>query len=330
MTYSDSKPRQGKRRLRWVVPVVAAVVLVTVGVVVVTQRQHDSGDVASAGACAQAASSRPGPGAQQFRHGDQDRSYLLALPAGYDGRSAYPLVLNFHGAGGSKEKFEAKTLMGSKGSDRGYIVVTPEALGSPHNWNWRSAPDRADDFGFVLALVNDLRRRFCIDSHRMYLSGHSNGSAFAAFLACRPPIVFAAVAMVSATVPVECPPETAPAVLAIHGTADPGVPYNGGTNELGQHTPLPAVPETIARYADRYHCDPVPKRDQPAAGVDRTDYSGCDHGNEVVLYAIVDGLHEWPGSPEAIASPDNSAAAKAFPATDTILDYFDSHRSAAG
>ena len=49
--------------------------------------------------------------------------------------------------------------MGSKGSDRGYIVVTPEALGSPHNWNWRSAPDRADDFGFVLALVDDLRQR---------------------------------------------------------------------------------------------------------------------------------------------------------------------------
>lgn len=278
------------------------------------------------GPCATGAATRLGAGTHVLRSGGVDRSYLIALPEDYSGARAYPLVVNFHGHGGNKEKQEANTAMGRTGSARGYVVVTPDGLGTPANWNWRGSAGLADDFGFVHALLTELRHQLCIDPQRVYATGHSNGSAFAAMLTCRAPYEFVAVAMVSATTPALCPAGVTPAVLAIHGTADPGVPYNGGQNSLGRKTPLPAAPRIVEGYARRYHCGPAPSHDHPAPGVDRTSYAKCDHGADVVLDGVVGGTHPWPGGAAAAADPADSAAGRTFKATEAILDFFDAHR----
>jgi polyhydroxybutyrate depolymerase len=64
---------------------------------------------------------------QSFRFGDQTRAYLLALPAGYDGTTAYPLVLSFHGFSGNKEGQNAYAAMAGKGTARGYFDAHPGA-----------------------------------------------------------------------------------------------------------------------------------------------------------------------------------------------------------
>jgi polyhydroxybutyrate depolymerase len=245
----------------------------------------------------------------------------MALPAGYDGRTARPLVFDFHGYGGTKEKQEANTSMAATGTTRGFVVVTPDALGSPRRWNWTGAPGRADDFGFVHALLDHLEKTLCVDADRVYVAGHSNGSAFAAFLVCRPPYDFAAVAMVSGTTPTTCPDGVIPAAIAIHGKADPHVLYDGGGP---RH--LPAASDVIARYAQQYGCSGSPTHDEPAAGVERLDYRDCPEGTEVVLDAIDGGVHAWPGGPQAAGQPGSSTADRRFPATEEILDFFAHHR----
>ena len=141
----------------------------------------------------------------------------------------------------------------------------------------------AGDAGFIDALVANLTRRLCVDSNRAYAVGHSNGGAFAAVLACWAPQRFAAVATVSATTPSTCPAEVTPALLAIHGTADPAVPYQGGANELGRQTPLPPAPEIVKGWASAFHCTMTPAMAEPTVGVRQVRYTGCVNGSEVVL-----------------------------------------------
>lgn len=259
--------------------------------------------------------------AQSFRFGDQTRAYLLALPDDYGGTTAYPLVFSFHGFSSNKEGQNAYAAMAEKGTARGYIVVTPDALGEPRDWNYFGNPARADDFGFVDALVVDLSERLCINADRVYAAGHSAGSAFAGFLQCKPPYRFAAVAMVAAFIPTTCPVEqAAPSVIAFHGTADPVVPYDGGSVGGGP-VGIPSVLDTLALYADAYGCESPATEDQPAAGVETDTLTACAGGSEVVLYTIVGGTHDWPGNavrPAAIGG-------QAYPATDAILDFFDAH-----
>jgi polyhydroxybutyrate depolymerase len=248
---------------------------------------------------------------QSFSFGGAERSYLLALPDGYDGSVAAPLLLNFHGFSNNKEGFEAVTGVAAEGRQRGYVVVTADALGEPQEWNMFGDPARADDFAFVDALVADLSQRLCIDESRVYAAGHSNGSAFTGFLACKEPYRFAAVAMVSAFVPSGCPvDDVAPSVMAVHGTDDPAVPYEGGTVG-GSAIGYPATLDTFAAYAEAYDCDPV-TQDQPEPTVERRLLTGCAHDSEVVLYTEVGGTHDWPTAP-------------GFSATDAILDFFDDH-----
>ncbi len=282
-------------------------------------------DQPSAADCDPARPATATDGEQTFSFGGEERAYLLALPDDYDGTTAQPLAFSFHGFSSDKEGQNAYAAMADKGTARGYIVVTPDALGDPRDWNYFGDRARADDFGFVDALVVDLSERLCIDADRVYAAGHSAGSAFTGFLQCRPPYRFAAVAMVAAFIPTTCPVDQAtPSVIAFHGTADPAVPYDGGSVGGGP-VGIPPVLDTLEQYADAYGCQRPATEDEPAAGVETDTLTGCAGGTQVVLYTIVGGTHDWPGN----AIQPAATGGQAYPATDTILDFFDAHSRTA-
>ncbi len=203
---------------------------------------------------------------------------MLALPRGYTGAKRVPLVFDFHGFVGNKEQQEANTGLAREGSARGFVVVTPDSLGNPMQWNEFAAPTDADDFGFVGALLTDLEHRLCIDATRVFAAGHSNGAAFSGFLVCKPPYRFAAVAMVSATTPTSCPEGVSPSALAIAGTADPQVPYAGG--QVGDSpVHIPAATTTITAYATQYGCRQPGEQGTVAPGVTSLSFRGCQDGD---------------------------------------------------
>jgi polyhydroxybutyrate depolymerase len=222
----------------------------------------------------------------------------------------HPLLLVVHGFASSAEQFDRETNFERDGVKRGYVVLTPDGVGSPTNWNLFGAKGQPDDYVFVGALVASVTRHACVDTARVVIAGHSAGSAFAGFLACRKPYRFAVVAMVSATVPSTCPPDVTPAVISVHGTADPAVPYAGGLG-IGQTVPIPPVRTTIAHLAKARRCAAKPTDTRVARDVVRRRYRNCARGDDVELFTIERGGHLWsPGT------------------TTRILDFFDDHQGA--
>ncbi|EIV93383.1 poly(3-hydroxybutyrate) depolymerase [Frankia sp. QA3] len=281
---------------------------------------------AAGGACPASTGRIPLPGGVHVLvHDGIRRSYRLAVPAHYDGRSSYPVVFDFHGFKADAALEEQRSRMGAVGAGRGFVVVTPDALGTPRRWNTMSDPGKADDIGFVGALLTGLASRFCLDGRRVYATGHSNGAEFAAALVCRS-ARFAAVAMVSSTFEARCPAGRAPATMAVHGTADPSVPYGGGVI-VGSSTRVPAASAVIRAYTDRYGCNPTPLTSRPAPGIAPRRYAACAGGGEVLFDSVVGGTHLWPASPEARRDPHNSPAGRTFDATGAILDFFTVHRA---
>jgi len=262
---------------------------------------------------------RPAPAARSS-YTFEGRRYRLAVPRGYDGIHAGPMVLLFHGFASSKEAIDADTNLDRVGRARGFVVVTPDGSGNPLTWNLFD-PAGVDDYRFVERLVAHLVRELCVDRARIFATGHSAGSAFAGFLVCRKPYRFAAVATVSATVPSACAQHRKEAVLGIHGTADPAVLYDGGKG-AGQTVAIPPVKQTIAAYAKRASCDATPTADRPAPGVERLRYRGCAPGTQVVLLTIVGGGHPWPGGLQATHDTKVVPGAR-YSATTAILDFFE-------
>lgn len=256
-------------------------------------------------------------------HTFHGRTYHVSVPAA--GGRRHPMIVLFHGFSSSKEAIDADTGLDKLGAQRGYVVVTPDGASNPRTWNFiaGASGSKADDYGFVNALLDDIEPRLCVDTARVYATGHSAGSAFTGFLVCHKPYRFAAIANVSATIPSSCPPSTTYGVLSIHGTLDATVLYNGGRG-AGQSVPIPAVKQTVASLAQRNGCAPTPVTEQIAPGVERMRYTGCPHGRQVALLSILGGGHPWPGGLQA-RSLEKAIRSAQFSATNAILDFFDNN-----
>lgn len=247
----------------------------------------------------------------------QERTYELAMPRMYDGTRATPLILNFHAYLGTGLQHETNTLMGQLATQRGYVVVSPDSTTEPPSWNAGAVAIRLDDFAFAQGLIAELQATMCIDATRIYAAGHSNGGMFAAALVCRAPFPFAAVAVVAALPLSGCPPEAQPAVIEIMGTADELIPYDGSARR-------PGAIESIKSWAVHAGCVDPPVTALVEAGVEATRFDGCA-GADVELLTVVDGMHPWPGGPVAMSRVGNSESGRTFPATRTILNFFDNH-----
>ena len=62
----------------------------------------------------------------------RQRSFLVDLPPGYDDRQRYPLVLDFHGGGGSPASARKQAGFSALGAREGVIVVYPAGSGRLH------------------------------------------------------------------------------------------------------------------------------------------------------------------------------------------------------
>ena len=268
-----------------------------------------------------AATSAAKPIVEHLPFGGVQRDYQVALPKAYDGSQAVPLILQFHGFSSSRRAIDADTGLGRDGAAAGFAVVTADALGDPMQWNMFGAKGQADDFGFVAALVKQLKSDLCIDAHRVFAAGHSNGSAFTGFLPCHVHDTFAAIAMVSATIPPICASDEQPSIWATAGTKDPQVPAKGGTVS-GSTTGIPPAEESIAAYRKAYGCDPKPARSEPVTGATVETATGCKDHKHVVYVEIAGGTHPWPGGLAAAAEQADSKAGKTYDATAAILAFF--------
>ncbi len=235
-----------------------------------------------------------------LEHDNITRAYRLYLPPGYTSDANIPLVLNLHGFGSGSFEQLIYSEMFAVADTAGFAICHPDGLLNSWNVGWDFG-SKADDVGFLSALIDSLVAEFSIDPERVYACGMSNGGFMSYSLACELNNKVAAIASVTGSFSPAyfptCEPGRAVPVMQIHGTADTVIRYNG--------TPNISIPveETVDFWVMNNGCDtspvitPVPDIDTTdLSTAERWDYPNCRDGSAVAFYRVEGGGHTWPGA----------------------------------
>ena len=234
-----------------------------------------------------------------FVSSGEKREYLLYVPPTYDRRRPTPLVISMHGAGlwGAAQKETSQ--WNDLADKQHFIVVYPSGVGGKGVRVWRAelGPGLGKDVRFISELIDTLKASYNIDSTRIYANGLSNGGGMSFVLSCTLSDRIAAIGLVAAaqTMPWRwCKDSRAVPMIAFHGTADPEIPYNGGSSWISPR-PFPSTPRWAESWARRNRCDINAVKSKVAADVTRRAYTSCADNADVVLYTVHGGGHTWPG-----------------------------------
>ena len=260
--------------------------------------------------------------------GGVTRTFIVYRPANLSAAQRVPLVVMMHGGFGTGSQAERSYLWDAEADAGHFLVAYPDGL--HRAWNAGGgccgipAKSGTDDIGFITAMVTVIEHAIPVDADRVYATGISNGGIMAYDLACHTTI-FAAIGPDSATQLGSCPDPAPISVIAIHGTADKNIPYNGGLGDGPGHIDGPPVPTVNADWRSTDHCaSPI----VTTAKTVTTSIASCPAGQTVELITIAGAGHQWPGArPSWLAEHllHTDPPSKALNATKVIWTFFASH-----
>ena len=237
-------------------------------------------------------------------HDGIERDYIIYVPEIYDGSTAVPLVLNFHGFGSSASQQMFYGDFRDIADTEGFLLVHPEGTTLIGNQFWNvgfpGLSSTIDDVGFTEALIDELATLYTIDLDRVYATGMSNGGFMSFLLACQLSEKIAAVASVTGSMTQDtfddCNAQLPTPVLQIHGTEDDVVLYN--ENNLS----LP-IPDVISYWVDHNNCETTPTTTtlpdvdvSDGSTIEYSVYEDGDNGITTEHMKVIGGGHTWPGS----------------------------------
>jgi len=244
--------------------------------------------------------------------GDSLRTYLLYVPATYDGTQEWPLVVSYHGFNVGAQFQADISQMDSVANARHFLVVYPQGLQvanpftgtSGQGWNVLGGTlSSNDDIRFTLEMIDQLSADYAIDQQRVHVTGWSMGASMTYEIACARYDRIASLAalanqMDNGTIQ-SCTPTRPVSMLQFHGTGDPIVPYDGVS---GAGLVFESADQTAAYWASLAGCsaEPVESGEPDLVATDSSTvtrflYEGCDSDTEVGFYRINEGGHSWPG-----------------------------------
>jgi len=249
----------------------------------------------------------------RFEHGGLERSVEVFIPGTVTDSPNVPLVIAFHGAGGSGPLFREQSRLDEQANEDDFAVAYPTATGA----NWaegcdcvRPDLDGVDDVGFAAAIIDEVEKVMEVDRRNVYAVGYSQGAVFLHHLACESGDTFAGFASVAGmmSVPVsESCSRTAPAhMMMVNGSDDTVLPFDG--QDAGSQSLLSAV-DTMLRWRDEAGCVGGAVRTTERVGTARADvrrYGTCENGAQVHLYELLDHGHEWPAPDVAVEAEISS------------------------
>ncbi|MCC6928712.1 MAG: dienelactone hydrolase family protein [Gemmatimonadaceae bacterium] len=272
-----------------------------------------------------------------LQHGGRDRTYVVRVPEAVARRNVpVPLVVVLHGGGGNADNAERMFAWSEKGRREGFIVVYPEgtARGRRSMYTWNAGhccgfamENRVDDVGFIDALITQLQREYTIDPARVYITGMSNGAMMAHRLGIALSHRVAAIApVVGALFGDEASPASPVSAIVFNGMVDQSVPYDGGAGggigaRAWDGTPTKPALQQGTFWAAANGCASAPSVDDRGRLV-VTSYE-CPRRRDVILYALKDGGHAWPGGKRGTRMGDDPGTA--VDATALIWEFFAAH-----
>jgi polyhydroxybutyrate depolymerase len=259
---------------------------------------------------------------------------LFTPPAGADG-TPRPVVLNLHGLTSNIAQQVAVSQFEPLAAIEGFIVVTPQGLGTPTKWGFDNTPQNAD-LPFFNALLDQIEAQQCVDVARVYSTGISNGGMMSTTLVCQMGDRIAAVGLVSGIrEPDNCtPPDRPKPLIVFWGTKDVVLPFFGGegpgltgARPMVAPTAPPAdlqgfapVEQVVGEWASHDGCNAEPTVFPSGVKVEERVFTGCTADVQIRFFVVSDGGHDWPGSKLLIGlnKPDDPYATSLGNTTDQI------------
>jgi polyhydroxybutyrate depolymerase len=135
----------------------------------------------------------PGDHSLTLKVGELDRRYIVHVPPSYDGKKPVPVVIMFHGGGGTGRWAMPESGWPQKADKEGFLAVFPDATppdptkpsrfsSNGQIWNdgsgrFHAGQKNMPDVAFINAMIDDLIARFTVDRRRIYATGFSNGAS---------------------------------------------------------------------------------------------------------------------------------------------------------
>lgn len=281
-----------------------------------------------------------------IEYAGRNRHYLISMPAQYSPEHRYPLLLVFHGGGGSPGQVLRSSDIVARAAKENWILVAPAGSGRFANrlltWNvgfgfGYAMRTKVDDIGFVRYLLGMLKARHSVDPNRIYATGISNGGILCHLLAAELSDQIAAIAPIVATAggrareqtrwTVPATPKQSVSVIAFNGALDQRVPEQGGWQKKATgHDPVAmwSVQQTIDFWVQHDRCNEAPAvQTNEVKQYRRVSYDGCRAGTEVVQYVLLNQGHAWPGGEKGYRWADQPSALVS--ANELMFVFFKAH-----
>jgi polyhydroxybutyrate depolymerase len=270
-----------------------------------------------------------------LQQGQITRSYRVYRPTSVVPHPGLVIMLSGETGGFVQEigtNFDAQ-------ADRlGWIVVYPEALREGWDAYGCCSHQGASDVAFLSSVIDQLEATEHVDPNRVYISGISRGGMMAYRLGCELSTRIAAIAPVEGNMAdrngqvqgVVCHPQHPVSVLAIHGTADPEVPLQGGKSLVHQESiAYASVNDVMVKWREIDHCGS--ERSVTHSGSPMTTWT-CQGGSVVSALVIPGGVHTWPGTLLGVllgvlsSGPQSYGPEVSINASQVIADFFEAHQ----
>ena len=245
-----------------------------------------------------------------FMHNNLEREYIFYEPEGLETNS--PLVFVMHGYTEDAINIRNYSNMNDIADQYRFAVCYPR--GTVDNFGnrfWNVGYDfhpneTVDDVDFLKELASHLHDSYNLNSEKTFATGMSNGGEMCYMLACQATETFRAVAPVSGMMLQEiidsCVPSNLISIFEIHGVNDNVNYYNGDPLSSGGWGAYPSIPFTIEYWAELNNCTEF--YSEQLSDINSSDGSyvvseknyGAANNNEVWLYKIFGGGHDWPGT----------------------------------
>ncbi|MBO4573788.1 MAG: T9SS type A sorting domain-containing protein [Bacteroidales bacterium] len=185
---------------------------------------------------------------QYFEWQNVQRQYLVKTPENYE---SLPVLFFLHGLGDNITRLDNEFHFQQIADNFNWMIVVPQALNEGYGsmWNAGLTASTTNDSGFLMALLDSLAVQYPVNQDSVFFTGFSMGGFMSHRMAIEHGDRINAAAPVSGLITTYMAGHNAVApvrILDIHGTSDPVVGYDGGSEYFGYQLGLSV--ESILNY----------------------------------------------------------------------------------